>query len=116
MSKDLKAVKERYLQDPLPVRLGNLASNLARIRSFASRPEMSEATVKVMAESRNFIAWTIGDADYKLRVELALLQLQLTEWQAEWAFTPDPARRRQVAEEADEWSKKILEHLGLWNP
>ena len=35
----LDARKERYMRDPLPVRLGNLASNLARIRSIATQPD-----------------------------------------------------------------------------
>ena len=36
--KNLDTVRERYLRDPLPVRLGGLAANLSRIASFARNP------------------------------------------------------------------------------
>src|SRR5262250_821477 len=49
----LDARKERYLRDPLPVRLGNLASNLARIRSIATRPDLGEAARRVIRESKH---------------------------------------------------------------
>ena len=44
----LDARKERYLKDPLPVRLGNLASNLARIGSIATQPDLGEAAKSVI--------------------------------------------------------------------
>ena len=33
--KDLSAIQARYARDPLPVRLGGLAADMARIASFS---------------------------------------------------------------------------------
>ena len=35
--KDWTTIRERYLRDNLPVRLGGLAANLSRIKSFAAQ-------------------------------------------------------------------------------
>jgi hypothetical protein len=36
--KDLSAIRVRYVRDPLPIRLGGLAADLARIASFSQNP------------------------------------------------------------------------------
>ena len=36
--KDLSAIQARYVHDSLPVRLGRLAADLARIASFSQNP------------------------------------------------------------------------------
>jgi hypothetical protein len=36
--KDLSAIRARYTRDPLPVRLGGLAADLAHITSFSQNP------------------------------------------------------------------------------
>ena len=38
----LEARKEHYTQDSMPFRLGNLASNLARLKSFSQTPDMGD--------------------------------------------------------------------------
>ncbi len=112
----LEARKERYLRDPQPVRLGNLASNLARIRSIATRPDLDEATKRVIRESEHFVEWAGKDADLQIQVELVELQRQLARWRFKWhEIWNDPEKRTGVAEQAGEWSKKILDHSGLLN-
>ena len=44
--KNLEAIQERYLRDPLPVRLGGLAANLARVESFSNHAEHREYTLR----------------------------------------------------------------------
>ena len=113
----LDARKERYLRDPLPVRLGNLASNLARIRSIAARPDLGEAARRVIRESEYFVEWAGKDADLQIQIELVELQRQLARWQFKWQeIWNDLERRTSLAEQAGAWSEKILDRSGLLNP
>jgi len=112
----LEARKDRYLRDPLPVRLGNLASNLARIRSIAPRPELGDATKRVIRESEHFAEWAGKDAELQVQVELVELQRRLARWQFNWReISNDLEKRNSVAEQAGAWSEKILDRSGLLN-
>ena len=111
------ARRARYLRDPWPVRLGNLASNLARLQSFARHPAMSEAAGRVITESLLFIAWMQAEADLPQRDDLCALRQQLAQWESQWAaFEGDPAQRDAVAAAAAAWAQKILERSGLLTP
>jgi len=112
----LEARKDRYLRDPLPVRLGNLASNLARIQSIATRPELGDAAKRVIRESEHFVEWAGKDAELFVQVELVELQRRLAEWQFNWnEISNDLEKRNSVAEQAGFWSEKILDCSGLLN-
>ena len=110
----LLARKDRYLRDHFPVRLGNLASNLARIDSIAKHPTLSESASNVVIESKLFIEWTAADASLSLQVELLELQRILARWGLAWdEIWGDAERRGSVAAEARQWSNRILELSGL---
>ena len=112
----LEARRERYLRDPLPVRLGNLASNLARVRSLANHATMGEAAGKVFDESRLFIEWTATDASPAQQVELSELRDLISRWRMELTeIWNDSEKRNEVAALAGAWSQKILESSGLLN-
>ena len=114
--KDRSAIQERYLRDTLPVRLGGLAANLSRIKSFAAHDASRDAVENLIDESKYFIEWTAAEAEVEVSAELVELQIQLARWQCQWAqIWPDPVRRRQVAEGASVWSKRVLEMSGLLN-
>ena len=53
--KDWKAIRERYLRDTLPLRLGGLAANLARIKSFSDHPDHYDVVENLLNESKFFI-------------------------------------------------------------
>ena len=108
------AIKDRYLRDELPVRLGGLAANLRRVSSF-SRSESNQATVAALIEeSKFFIEWTASEADIDTAGALVELQAQLARWQAGWsALWADPARRQQLGEQARVWSDLVLQLSGL---
>src|SRR6266540_1927635 len=109
----LDARKERYLRDPLPARLGNLASNLARIKSIATHPDLGEAAKRVIRESKYFVEWAGKDADLQVQIELVELQRQLARWQFKWnEIWNDIERRASLAEQAGAWSQKIPESCG----
>ncbi len=114
--KDRSAVRDRYLQDALPVRLGGLAANLARIKSFTARGASSDTVESLIDESKFFIEWTAAEAESHVAEQLVALQIQLARWQCGWSrLWDDPEKRRSVSEESNAWSKRILEMSGLLN-
>lgn len=107
-------LQERYLRDELPIRLGNLASNLARIRSFSQDIINCNTVEGVIKESKFFIEWTAGDAEVEVAAELVELQIQLSRWQYRWqSIWDDPEQRMKVAEQAKVWSDRVLDLSGL---
>ena len=104
------AIRERYLRDPLPVRLGGLAADLARIASFAENPQNREAVASLLEEGKYFAEWAAPNAAENVQEALATVQLQLVLWQRRWlARQPEPRMRM----EAQEWSDQFLALSGL---
>lgn len=114
--RDWTLIRERYLRDPVPVRLGSLAANLRRIRSFADHEANLAAVESLLDESKFFIEWTAGEAEIDIAAELIELQIQLARWQRNWStLWTDPVQRNQVAEQSRRWSDRVLELSGLIN-
>jgi len=112
--KDWAAIRERYLRDNLPVRLGGLAANLSRIKSFAAHDASREAVESMIDESKFFIEWTAAEAEVNTAAELVELQIQLARWQYNWARVwHDPVKRSEVAEQSAAWSQRVLQMSGL---
>lgn len=110
------AIRERYLKDKMAVRVGGLAANLARIKSFSDHQAHRDIVAALVDESKYFIEWTTPDpeAELQLQAELVEIQIQLALWQQSWDdIWADPARRASVAEEAGRWSQRLLERSGL---
>jgi len=114
--KDWTAIRERYLRDSLPVRLGGLAVNLSRIKSFAVQDASRDAVESMLDESKHFIEWTAAEADVQTAAQLVELQVQLARWQLTWTnIWNEPLQRRQLVEQSAMWSKRVLELSGLLN-
>jgi hypothetical protein len=112
--KNWVALKERYLRDNLPIRLGGIAANLARIKSFSQDVENSVAVESLLQESKWFIEWTAADAEIEIAAELVELQVQLACWQCCWStIWEDAEQRMEVADRAKMWSEKVLNFSGL---
>lgn len=112
--KNQAAIRERYLRDQLPIRLGGLAANLSRIKSFAKNEANREAVLGLIEESKFFIEWTAADAEIDTAAELVELQIQLARWQRNWvSIWSDFTQRQQVAEKSKHWSEKVLKMSGL---
>jgi hypothetical protein len=112
--KDWTPIRERYLRDSIPVRLGGLAANLRRIKSFAAQETGHDAVVSLIEESKFFIEWTARDTQIDTASQLVELQVQLARWQYTWPrIWPDPERRQQVAEQSLAWSERVLALSGL---
>jgi hypothetical protein len=114
--RDWSQIRERYLRDDLPVRLGGLAANLSRINSFSTNDASRAVVESLIYESKMFIEWTAADADVNTAGKLVDLQIQLAYWQLKWeTIWPDATKRKQVAEKSARWSKQVLELSGLLN-
>jgi hypothetical protein len=112
--KDQSTIKQRYLRDALPVRLGGLAANLARITSFSDNPQHGDVIERLIEESKYFIEWTAGDAELSVQAELVELQRQLARWQHDWQTVwADQDSRVNMAERSLAWSQRVLEMSGL---
>ena len=106
--------KNRYLRDPLPIRLGGLAANLARVKSFSMLTANASAVFDLFEESKFFIEWTAADVDVSTTEQLVDLQLQIAVWQRNWgSIWPDEARRSEMALSSLEWSNRVIVSSGL---
>ena len=112
--KDWTSIQERYLRDAVPVRLGGLAANLRRIKSFASKEASREAVASLIEESKYFIEWTAHDTQLETAAQLVELQVQLARWQQKWPHIwLDSIQRQQIAELSSTWSDRVLNLSGL---
>lgn len=112
--RDELAIRDRYLRDPLPVRLGGLSANLARINSFSDHPDHSAVVESLLTESKLFIEWAAPDAKLEVQATLVELQVQLAVWQRMWEeLWRDPEQRLAMAKQAQAWSDRILEMSDL---
>jgi hypothetical protein len=112
--KDYNTLRDRYLRDGVPVRLGGLASNLVRVRSLSDNPAHGEIVADLLNESKYFIEWTAGETEVETAAQLVELQRQLVRWQLNWAqIWDDPAQRAQVAQDSRAWSERVLQMSGL---
>ncbi len=111
---ELTSTKDRYLQDALPIRLGGLAANLARVCSFSKNPANREAVYSLLDESKWFIEWTAAETTVDTAAQLAELQLELSLWQLDWEkIWSNPAVRAAVATHSKSWSDRILQLSGI---
>ena len=112
--RDWTAIRQRYLRDDVPIRLGGLAANLSRIKSFAVHEAGREAVESLIDESKFFIEWTAAQAESQTAAELVELQVLLARWQHNWSrIWADPAQRSQIAEQSSIWSNRVLNMSGL---
>lgn len=104
------SIRERYLRDPLPIRLGGLAADLVRISSCVENPKDREVVATLLEEGKFFAEWTAPEAPLEIQAALAEVQVLLAFWQRRWvAGQPEPL----MPEAAKRWSDHLLELSGL---
>jgi hypothetical protein len=112
--KDLSAIQARYVRDPLPVRLGGLAVDMARIASFSQNPANLAPVADLIREAAHFIEWCAPESDLEGQVTLLELQRHLAHWRMRLLQRfPDQAWRARMIAEAQQWSQRVLEMSGL---
>lgn len=102
-------IRERYLRDPLPVRLGGLAADLARIASFSENPRNHAAVASLLEEGAYFAEWAAPDAPPEVQEVLADVQLHLAIWRRHWL---DGRPDSSMPAEAERWSDRLMELSG----
>lgn len=116
MMKDRERRYQRYMQDPLPVRLGGLAADLARIASSARRVSGATVVDSMIEESRWFIEWTAAEAEPEVAAELVDIQRLLGLWRRVWPEAQKhQTQRTLLAVQAKKWSDQVLDYSGLLN-
>jgi hypothetical protein len=107
-------IRDRYLRDALPIRLGGLAANLARIVSFSKNPKSARAVEGLLDESRAFIEWSAPETPIDDAAQLVDIQRGLTHWRRIWAEAQQhPLEREELAKQAKAWSDQVLAMSGL---
>lgn len=111
---DIEGRKARYLRDGLPIRMGGLAANLARVSSFSKIDKAKAAVVGLIVESEHFIEWTALEYDLPTTIELLDIQRVLARWNLTIdSIWSDSAKRKSVGSEAQEISERLLSKTGL---
>lgn len=112
--KNLNHIKDRYLKEPFNMRLGHLASDLARVHTFLENSMNIKATEDVLEESKFFIEWTAPEAPFDVQVLLSEMQLRLALWQCHLQKQKEKfAEREELKKTAKSWSQQLLEISGL---
>jgi len=110
----LSAIRERYMQDGLPIRLGGLAANLMRIASVADHPGNRQVVDSLLEESKFFIEWAAPSAPLDKQAAMVELQIELARWHYGWhRDSADQAKRAHLAWKAHAWAERVLEMSGL---
>jgi hypothetical protein len=99
-------MRERFIRDPSPVRMGNLASDLLRLSKWIRARHNDEAVVDLMREIASLMEWS-GDL---ASLELADMQREICRWRSVW---PVEQARSILAFRALKMSNRILECSGL---
>jgi hypothetical protein len=112
--KDMEKLRERFLYDPLPRRLGGLAATLGRISSSARKSNDPKVVLNLLDEAKHLIEWTAADAEPEAAAELVRMQIMITLWQRAWQeASQSPIQRVLLSVQAKDWSDKTLDFSGL---
>lgn len=106
-------IREGYVIQPLPTRLGNLAADLARIGSVARIP-IADVVQSLLEESKAFIEWSAPECPPEDAACLVDIQLRLAYWSYRWHQAQNnPVECKKLAEQAQTWSDQVLAMSGL---
>jgi hypothetical protein len=100
---NLKEIKRRFMKNNLPVRLGCIASNLARLQSFSKMPNNRKVIESLIEESKFFIEWAVPKASLGIQEELVNIQLQL----ALCSF------KKEILNCSGKWAERLIKLSGL---
>jgi hypothetical protein len=103
---NLEEIKRRFLKNNLSLRLGCIASNLARLESFSKMPNNQRAINDLIDESKFFIEWATPEASQNIQTELINTQIQLALWNY-------ARNKKQISKYAGRLAQRILKLSGL---
>ena len=113
--KNREAFKERFLREPMPNRLGELAAALARLATFSTQnPARADLSVQLFTEPLCYAEWTAPEAPSQWQAELLVIHCSLVEWQRDWLqINANEIQRRTIIKQVREWSERMLDASGL---
>jgi len=107
-------LRERFLRDPLPRRLGGLAATLGRISSSARESTDPANVSHLLEEAKYLIEWTAADTQPEIAAELVSIQTLITLWLKTWEKTSQNKEQRTLLSvQAKQWSDRALDFSGL---
>jgi len=109
--KNLENIKTRFLKDPINIRIGNLASDLARLSSFLENPRNARSINDIIEESKFFIEWITPEAPLEVQSLLAEIQRKLALWQHH--PIKDQSEAKKLRDATSTWSMHLLKSSGL---
>lgn len=114
---DWRKLRERYLRDDWPRRLGNLASTLGRLSSAAANPQTLNSVPLSLRESMLLMEWNLGGTPAEILVELSPMQAELVLWRRGWdAAAQSTILRTLLSRRARDMSDRVLQLSGLLKP
>ena len=115
MDKDRsEKLRERFLRDLLPRRLGGLAATLGRISSSARNSTNPNHVDNLLDEAKHFIECTAAETIPETAAELVQMQTMITLWQRAWTeASQSPQQRLLLSVQAKDWSDKAVDFSGL---
>jgi hypothetical protein len=112
MNKERK--RERFMRDPLPVRLAGLAADLARVSSSARHSTSAQSVESMLEESQYYIEWTADQFEPEIAAELVDIQRMVALWRQAWPKAQnDRTQRTLLSVQAKKWSDVVLRYSGL---
>jgi hypothetical protein len=112
--KNMEQLRERFLRDPLPHRLGGLAATLGRISSSARKSTDPSIVANLLDEAKHLIEWTAAETEPETAAELVRIQIMITLWQRAWdQASQNPKQRLLLSVQAKDWSDKAVDFSGL---
>lgn len=107
-------LRQRFLRDPLPRRLGGLAATLGRLSSSARKSTDPNIVSNLLDEAKHLIEWTAAETEPETAAELVQIQTMITLWQRTWdEASQNPKQRLLLSLNAKIWADKALDFSGL---
>ena len=115
--KDKEKLRERFLRDPLPRRLGGIAATLGRISSSARKSSDPNTVSNLLDEAKHLIEWTAAETEPETAAELVQMQTLISLWQRAWTEASQNRQQRTLLSvQAKDWSDKAIDYSGLVSP
>ena len=107
-------IQERFLKESPEMRLGHLASDLARIASFMEMQIRVEAVKDVMEESKFFAEWAARDVKPEVQIFLAEIQSFIAKKELELdSLSNNQKWKKEVSEYVRACSDGLLKKAGF---
>jgi hypothetical protein len=114
MIQNKEKLRERFLRDPLPRRLGGLAATLGRVSSSARNSTDATIVKNLLEEAKYLIEWTAADTLPETAAELVSMQTLITLWIKAWdTSSQEKIQHTLLSVQAKQWSDRALDLSGL---